>query len=102
MNFFEMIYYSGPEDFNSDFYKNNTEESRKDFFDQMLERAKREIDKINESDYVSAESCEWFTAHLKEKVDALNQMRDEFITNGQARFDSYVSLWVGERTLKDV
>ncbi|MFW1646086.1 hypothetical protein [Acinetobacter guillouiae] len=36
MNFFEMIYHSGPEDFKYDFYKNNTEESRKLFCDRMM------------------------------------------------------------------
>lgn len=101
MIFFEMVYYSGPEDSKTDFYRNNTEESRKDFFDQMLEGAKREVNKINERDYVSAESCQWFTAHLKEEVDALNHMKDEFITNARAKFDTYVSLYVVERTFKD-
>lgn len=99
---YEMVYSSGPEDYKSDFYKNNSKESRKDFFDQMLEDAKRELSSIKQSDYVNAESYNWLTSDFKEKVEALNQMKDEFIKTGQSRFDTYISIGVAERLVKDV
>lgn len=98
MNFFEMIYFSGPEDFKSDFYKNNTEESRKHFFDRMLSEATQELDDLKQENDVD----DFLMNMHQEQIDALNQMKDEFIKNGKARFNCYVSLCVAERTLKDM
>ncbi|MFW1946204.1 hypothetical protein ACG93R_22230 [Acinetobacter guillouiae] len=98
MNFFEMIYHSGPEDFKYDFYKNNNDQSRRHFFDRMLKDAKQDL-----ADYkLGKDSDKFLLSIYQEQIDALNQMKDEFIKNGKARFNSYVSLCVAERTLKDV
>ncbi len=98
MNFFEMIYHSGPEDFKSDFYKNNTKESRRHFFDRMLNNATHELDDPKQENDVD----DFLLNMYQEEINKLNQMKDEFITNGRAKFDCYVSLCVAERTLKDV
>lgn len=98
MNFFEMIYHSGPEDFKYDFYKNNTEESRKLFCDRILKEAKQELDDLKQENDVN----DFLLNMYQEEINTLNQMKDEFITNGRAKFDCYVSLCVAERTLKDV
>ncbi|MDN5491171.1 MAG: hypothetical protein L0G93_04790 [Acinetobacter sp.] len=98
MNFFEMIYDSGPEDFKCDFYKNNSIKSRRHFINQRLKDAKQDLANYKHEE----ETNEFLLGIYQEQVDALNQMKDEFITNGRAKFDCYISLCVAERTLKDV
>lgn len=98
MNFFEMIYHSGPDEFECDFYKNNSSKSRRHFINQRLKDAKQDL-----ADYkLENDKNEFLLNIYQEQIDALNQMKDEFIKNGKARFNCYVSLCVGERTLKDV
>jgi len=98
MNFFEMIYHSGPDEFECDFYKNNSSKSRRHFINQMLKDAKQDL-----ADYkLEKDSDKFLLSIYQEQIDALNQMKDEFIKNGKAGFNSYVSLCVAERTLKDV
>lgn len=98
MNFFEMIYHSGPDEFECDFYKNNSSKSRRNFINQMLKDAKQDL-----ADYkLGKDSDKFLLSIYQEQIDALNQMKDEFIKNGKARFNSYVSLCVAERALKDV
>ncbi|MFW1997275.1 hypothetical protein ACG904_20385 [Acinetobacter guillouiae] len=98
MNFFEMIYHSGPDEFECDFYKNNSNKSRRHFINQRLKDAKQDL-----ADYKHEEEANEFLLGIyQEQIDALNQMKDEFIANGKARFNCYVSLCVAERTLKDV
>lgn len=98
MNFFEMIYHSGPDEFECDFYKNNSNKSRRHFINQRLKDAKQDL-----ADYKLENDTNEFLLNIyQEQIDALNQMKDEFIANGKARFNCYVSLCVAERTLKDV
>lgn len=98
MNFFEMIYHSGPDEFECDFYKNNSSKSRRHFINQMLKDAKQDLANYKHEE----ETNEFLLGICQEQIDALNQMKDEFIKDGKARFNSYVSLCVAERTLKDV
>ncbi|MCF0263369.1 hypothetical protein KW868_02620 [Acinetobacter guillouiae] len=98
MNFFEMIYHSGPDEFECDFYKNNNDESRRHFFDRMLNDATHELDNLKLENDVD----DFLLSIYQEQIDALNHMKDEFIKNGKARFNCYVSLCVAEKTLKDV
>lgn len=98
MNFFEMIYHSGPDEFECDFYKNNSSKSRRHFINQRLKDAKQDL-----ADYKQEEETNEFLLNIyQEQIDALNQMKDEFIKNGKAKFNCYVSLCVAERTIKDV
>ena len=98
MNFFEMIYHSGPDEFECDFYKNNSSKSRRYFINQRLKDAKKDLANYK----LDEEKNEFLLNIYQEQIDGLNQMKDEFIKNGKARFNSYVSLCVAERTLKDV
>lgn len=98
MNFFEMLYHSGPDEFECDFYQINSNKSRRHFINQRLKDAKQDLE-----DYkLEEETNEFLLSIYQEQIDALNQMKDEFIKTGRARFNSYVSLCVAERTLKDV
>ena len=98
MNFFEMIYHSGPDEFECDFYKNNSSKSRRHFINQRLKDVKQDL-----ADYKQEEETNEFLLNIyQEQIDALNQMKDEFIKNGKAKFNCYVSLCVAERTIKDV
>ncbi|KAF1018453.1 MAG: hypothetical protein GAK29_04232 [Acinetobacter bereziniae] len=98
MNFFEMIYHSGPDEFECDFYKKNSNKSRRHFINKRLKDAKQELANCKHEE----ETNEFLLHIYQEQIDALNQMKDEFIRNGKARFNCYVSLCVAERTLKDV
>lgn len=98
MNFFEMIYHSGPNEFECDFYKNSCIKSRRHFINQRLKDAKQDLENYK----LEEETNEFLLNIYQEQIYALNQMKDEFIKNGKARFNSYVSLCVAERTLKDV
>lgn len=98
MNFFEMIYHSGPDEFECDFYRNNSIKSRRHFINQMLKDAKQDLANYKHEE----ETNEFLLGICQEQIDALNQMKEEFIKDGKARFNSYVSLCVAERTLKDV
>jgi len=64
----------------------------------MLNDATHELDNLKLENDVN----DFLLNMYQEEINALNQMKDEFITNGRAKFDCYVSLCVAERTLKDV
>ena len=102
MNFFEMIYHSGPEDFEVDFYKGNTEKSRRHFFNKLMNDAKQSLKDTKEDPSLGIELRNYLLASEQEAIDALVSMKDDFIKNGRAHFDSYISLGVAERTIKEV
>ncbi|MDX7880469.1 hypothetical protein [Acinetobacter nosocomialis] len=97
MVIYEMIFRSNPEDLKSDFYKNNTEETRKYFFEHMLRKADQELDK-----YKSHDLSEWMLEPFEETIRALNSMKDEFIKTGNANCDFYQSIGVLERTINEI
>lgn len=100
MNFFEMIYHSGPEDFECDFYKSNTEKSRRHFFNQMLKDAKQDLENYKADPH--DEMDDYLSKSYQESVDVLHRIKDEFIKKGTAKSGSYISFCVAERTIKDV
>jgi len=102
MTFFEMIYHSGPEDFECDFYKENTEKSRRHFFNKLMSDAKQSFKDSKEDPSLGIELRNYLLASEQEAIDALLSMKDDFIKKGKALFDSYISLGVAERTVKEV
>ncbi len=102
MKFFEMIYHSGPEDFEVDFYKDNNEKSRRHFFNKLMNDAKQSLKDTKEDPSLCIELRNYLLASEQEAIDALANMKDDFIKKGRAHFDSYISLVVAERTIKEV
>jgi len=101
MTFFEMIYHSGPEDFESDFYKENNKKTRKHFFEQMLKDAKLDLENYK-ADTADQDLDIFLLRTYQEHIEALQKMKSEFINKGRADFSSYIGLGVIERTLKTI
>lgn len=99
--FFEMIYHSGPEDFESDFYKENNQKTRKHFFEQMLKDAKLDLENYK-ADPANQDLNNLLLRYYQEPIEALLKMKSEFIKNGRADVSSYIGLGVIERTLKTI
>ncbi len=102
MKFFEMIYHSGPEDFEVNFYKENTEKTRRHFFNKLMNEAKQSLKDTKEDLSFGVELRNYLLTSDQEAIDALANMKDDFIKKGRAHFDSYISLGVAERTIKEV
>ncbi|ENX06530.1 hypothetical protein [Acinetobacter courvalinii] len=102
MNFFEMIYHSGPEDFECDFYKENTEKSRRHFFNKLMNDAKQSLKDSKQDPSLGIELRNYLLASDDEAINALASMKEDFIKKGRAHFDRYISLGVAERTIKEV
>ncbi len=94
-----MIYRYDPEDFSCDFYKSNTQKSRRYFFNQILKDAKQALNDYRA--YSSDDEDDFLLNSYQKDIEVLNKMKDEFIKTGRVSFDSYVGIGVIERTLKD-
>lgn len=98
MHIYEMIYRSDPEESSYDFYKNNNKESRKHFFDQMLGDVTKALEDCKA---VCEEGDIYLISMYQDEIAALRQMESAFLKTGKAEIDSYISMCIAERTVKD-
>ncbi|EPF74992.1 hypothetical protein [Acinetobacter rudis] len=97
MVIYEMIYHSGPDDFEVGFYLKNSKKNREHFFEQIMSDVNKSLDDCK----ARCEDGDLLLKYLKNDMSALEQMKKQFIDTGKARFDSYVSICVAERTVRD-
>ncbi|MFE1634720.1 hypothetical protein ACFMJW_17630, partial [Acinetobacter baumannii] len=102
MIIYEMIYHSGPEDYTSDFYKENNEKSRRHFVNQISKDTRQTLSDYLADPYFNKELDAYVIEAFEEEIEALNHMKVEFIKNGRVNHSSYVSIVVAERLVKDV
>ncbi|MDQ8954550.1 hypothetical protein RFH42_16490 [Acinetobacter rudis] len=98
MHIYEMIYNADPEEFHSDLYKNNNKESRKHFFNQMLDNT---IKALENCKAVCEEGDIYLISMYQDEIAALKQMESAFLETGKAEISSYISMCIAERTVKD-
>ncbi|WP_258579631.1 hypothetical protein [Acinetobacter baumannii] len=102
MIIYEMIYHSGPEDYTSDFYKENNEKSRRHFVNQISKDIRQTLSDYLADPNFNNELDAYVINTFEEEIEALNHMKVEFIKNGRVNHSSYVSIVVAERLVKDV
>ncbi|AMX20189.1 hypothetical protein IEC338SC_3074 [Acinetobacter pittii] len=102
MIIYEMIYHSGPEDYTSDFYKENSEKSRRHFVNQISKDTRQTLSDYLADPNFNKELYAYVIEAFEEEIETLNHMKVEFIKNGRVNHSSYISIVVAERLVKDV